>query len=944
MRTLFVLVLVIVTAGLYGQISFTESQSTATNNFKSGVSVVSIDMNGDTQDDLVRLNNGTELQVDLQHTGGKFFTTYQNLIADNPEWNLVAGDLNNDGWPDIVTSGIIDRVKVIQAIPFTNDYNISKIEDPLFFAQTANLIDADSDGFLDIFVCHEDGLNRLFLNDGAGGFVRNDTLIDFRTVPPSDNSGNYGSVWTDFDLDGDPDLYITKCKVGVFDPADPRRINVLYVNTDTGYVELADSFGLASGDQSWSSDFADIDNDGDLDIMVTNQDVSSILFENRGNGEYVDITMEAGLDIEGIIIQGIFRDFDNDGMVDLLVSGSRSKLFRNIGDNKFEEVTAPFGGENITSFTIGDFDHDGFPDVYTTFNLLYNTPSTVKDDKIWLNNGTENNFVRVKAIAKTGSSSAIGAKLLIYGAWGIQMREIRAGESYGIATSLIQNFGLGSAAAVDSLVVIWPYGNRESHSNIPVNATITVVEGGCVRLVESLGQGPFVQCGSDTFNIKAPDGFAAYLWSNGMNSQSIEVTKPGLYHVSLTEPGGCLTVTTSVAVMDNTENDEGEIEIEGASEFCFGESVTLTAPDGIAYVWNTGETTTEISVAETGTYTVTVTRSCFDVLPDPVVITIYNPNLLDVANDTIFGSGQGVLTAEGDSVNWYENPDDLVPIANGNIFTTPVVDTTTAYFAEQALVVPGKSYAIGMTEHLGGSKYNSEESNFGLIFDAMGDFRLDSVMTYTDFGGKRSIVLSDSSGAIVYRATVQIDSGVQWVPLGFDIPVGTEYLLTTDGDTNNAVFGVMSPQLVRSEEFVDYPYTVEDVASIKGTEVGEQFYFYFYNWQISSAPTYCIGEKRPVLLVVRDTSTSLIMLSEGILRAYPNPTSAVLNIEVDNSVDFSAGMQYTIRSLDGRNVRSGQWNPGEQISMRSLAPGIYNVELIGDGVLGVLRVVVVGER
>jgi ASPIC and UnbV/FG-GAP-like repeat len=484
----------------------------------------------------------------LQYADESFSTTYQHAISNNPEWNLVAGDVNNDGWPDIVTSGIIDQVKVLQAVPFSYDYQISTIPDALFFAQGSNIVDADGDGIQDIFVCNDDGLNRLYINEGAGAFVRNDTLIDFNTVPASDNSGNYGSVWTDFDLDGDLDLYISKCRIGVFDPADPRRINVLYVNTDTGYVEMADSFGLAIGAQSWSSDFADIDNDGDLDIIVINHNVQSQLLENTGGGNYADITLDAGIDIIGVTIQSIFRDFDNDGYVDLLVSGAQSKLYRNLGDNTFTEVAAPFGGENISSFTIGDFNSDGFPDVYATYNVLYNTPSNVKDDKIWMNDGNGNNYVRIKAIGTNGNSSAIRARLYLHIDTVTQMREIRAGESYGIGTSLIKNFGLGSATAVDSLVVVWPNGDIESHQNIPVNTTVTVLQGSCVSQVVTLDQGPFVQCGLDTFTINAPDGYDTYLWSNGMVSQSIDVTEPRLYHVSLTDTAGCLTVTSPVIV------------------------------------------------------------------------------------------------------------------------------------------------------------------------------------------------------------------------------------------------------------------------------------------------------------------------------------------------------------------------------------------------------------
>ncbi len=943
MRTLLVLLFAMFTGGLLGQIGFRQLQTSATKDFRSGAVIVSIDMNGDTEDDLVRLNNGTRIQVDLQHSHGQYFMTYQKNISNNPEWNIVAGDLNNDGWPDIVTSGIIDEVKVLMAVPFSSDFQISTVEDQLFFAQASNLADANRDGYLDIFVCNDDGLNRLYLNDGNGSFVRNDTLIDFHTVPASDNSGNYGSTWTDFDMDGDLDLYIAKCRIGAFEPTDPRRINVLYVNTDTGYVEMADTFGLATGEQSWSADFGDIDNDGDLDIIIINHDAASHLFDNLGNGQYVDIATEAGIDIVGVTIQSIFRDFDNDGLIDLLVSGSVSKLYRNLGDNKFEEVTSPFGGANVTSFTIGDLNNDGFPDVYATYNALYNSPSDTKDDIIWINVGTDNNYIRVKAIATNGSSSAVGAKLFLYGPWGVQVREIRAGESYGIGTTPIQNFGLGSVDKADSLVIIWPNGNRQSHTDIPVNTTVTVVENGCLRQVESLDQGPFVQCGSDTFNIKAPDGYDAYVWSNGMGSQSIDVYEPGIYHVTMFEFDGCMTVTTSVSVIENAESGDGEIVNEGGSVVCFGETVILSAPEGLSYLWNTGETSPTIEVLETGTYGVTVMRSCYEAVPEPVFIEVHNPNLLEVVNDTILGPGQGMLSALGDSVYWYEHLDDLSPVASGNSYITPFVDTTTEYYVEQSLIVEGNSYAIGMKEHLGGSKYSGDEFNLGLIFDAISAFRLDSVMISTDFSGKRAIILLDSLGEELDRRTVQLDSGAHWVYLEFDIPTGSEFMLTTDVDTNLAVFGVNSPKLVRSEEFVEYPYTVENIASITGTTAGAQFYYYFYNWQITQAMQVCVGEKRPVLVVVQDTSTAVRFLTESKFQVYPNPTSDMITIKLSNSLDVVEDITYLVRSIDGRIIRSGEWRPGLQISMQDLSDGMYNIELVGKGIQGSVRIVVVGE-
>jgi hypothetical protein len=128
------------------------------------------------------------------------------------------------------------------------------------------------------------------INDGTGNLVKQD-LFDFITVPTSDNSGNYGSVYTDFDMDGDLDLYIAKCRQGVNDPSDPRRIDALFVNDGTGfYTQNAKAYGLADGHQTWTADFGDFDNDGDLDLFKTQHDVISELDENIDNDTFINIT------------------------------------------------------------------------------------------------------------------------------------------------------------------------------------------------------------------------------------------------------------------------------------------------------------------------------------------------------------------------------------------------------------------------------------------------------------------------------------------------------------------------------------------------------------------------------------------------------------------------------------------------------------------------------
>ena len=112
---------------------------------------------------------------------------------------------------------------------------------------------------------------------------------------PSDNSGNYGIVWVDYDFDGDVDMYMSKCRLGVTNANDPRRMNLLYENNGDGtFTEVAEDRGLRPFAQSWAADFGDIDNDGDFDAIVINHDIPSVIYENDGMNNFTDITASTG--------------------------------------------------------------------------------------------------------------------------------------------------------------------------------------------------------------------------------------------------------------------------------------------------------------------------------------------------------------------------------------------------------------------------------------------------------------------------------------------------------------------------------------------------------------------------------------------------------------------------------------------------------------------------
>lgn len=457
---------------LCAQVDFSEASNLIQNQWTSSHPVAIVDINGDDLDDIVILDGGTDLVINFQNATGQTYTEYVypgGGVSD--AWGMCAGDIDNDGYADIVHGGVYDDVKLVRTNTVETDYSTSMVGIQLFL-QGINFADIDNDGNLDIFACDDVGPSQIFLGDGAGGFTFNNTLLVTNlNGGGEDDSGNYGSVWTDVDNDGDIDLYISKCRQGVIDPADPRRINLLYINNGTSYSEEGASWGVNSGEQTWSADFGDIDNDGDMDLLLGQHTGDAIeLFLNDGNGNFTNATVAAGLEnaFGGYVIQSKFADFDNDGWIDILVSGANIYYFGwNNGDGTFSSSNQPNIGCEINSFALGDLNNDGFMDMYATpFGYGAWNPST--GDSVYLNDGNSNNYAVFSLNGIISNPDAVGARVSIYGPWGVQMREVRSGESYGIQNTFNLHFGLGTETEMDSVVINWPSGQVDVHYNVPM--------------------------------------------------------------------------------------------------------------------------------------------------------------------------------------------------------------------------------------------------------------------------------------------------------------------------------------------------------------------------------------------------------------------------------------------------------------------------------------------
>ena len=412
-----------------------------------------VDMNGDFLDDIVTVQSN-QLRVYAQQVAGGFvMTTYPvtGLGTGNvtPDWSIAAGDIDANGLNDLVF-GNGSRISVIKATGtgftyVTYPQNI--------FSQRTNFIDVNNDGDLDLFACHDVDQNHAYRNDGTGNLV-----FDISLMPTLDVGGNYASAWVDYDNDGDMDMYMAKCRGGA-PVGDPQRINLLYTNNGDGtFTENGAAAGVNDGAQSWSTAWADYDNDGDMDCVLSNISDQNRFYLNNGDGTFTDIYPTTGIGPQVGSWEVQQADFNNDGFVDFLWENGM-ELYLNNGNLTFTGYNLPFG-----QGAIADLNNDGFLDVQSGGTVHYN-------------NGNPNKWLTLNLQGVISNRNGIGARVEIYGAWGKQIREVRSGEGFSNMNTLNVHFGIGAANSITKVVIKWPSGVIDEILDPASNQNLFVLEG-----------------------------------------------------------------------------------------------------------------------------------------------------------------------------------------------------------------------------------------------------------------------------------------------------------------------------------------------------------------------------------------------------------------------------------------------------------------------------------
>ena len=864
--------------------SFTLSTDLLGDAFHSGGPIGFIDVDNDGLDDLVLFDQGDDVNI-LYQTATGFSKVHYGQVSTANQWGACIGDMNNDGFKDIYAGGSYDGVHFM-AIGPGGTFELNDLDNGSMFMQACNMADLDNDGVLDAFGCHDDALSRMWKGSETGVPVNDQSLMplmsyDYSDYPNTDHSGNYGTVFSDFDSDGDVDLYIAKCRQFVSDPQDPRRINQLWVNDGQGgWTEEAADRGLVFFEQSWTADFGDIDNDGDMDLAVTNHSTTLFLLENDGTGHYTDITAGSGMEVSGFFLQSKFEDFDNDGFLDFITSGDNSSnyYFKGNGDGTFEQLAWPFSYDDaMLSFATGDVGRDGQMDLIASHGSVYVSPDNNNPDQLYINDGSDHHWVCFDLQGIESNADAVGAQVAIYGPWGVQLRDVRAGESYGITCTTHPHFGLGEADHIDSAVVHFPSGFTTTLVDPAIDTYHNVIEAPCqIGAFDLTLTGANVICPGETVTIDAPMGYATYEWSNGEMALGITVGETGNYTVLVYDQDGCAGISNPISI-EVYEPEVPTITVDGDLKLCDGESVTLICSAAPGYAWSTGATDQSIQISEAGTYSVSIDGECAEpTASEDIVVEVYDvPGTPTVEDTEIPAPASTTLEFTGSELHWYDSETAETPVFVGNSYTTDVLTETTTFWVEDVLN-HGLETAMGGSSAQSDGQYHNN-SNYWLRFDAYEDLVIESVKVFANGTEDRTVAAIDAAGNILDQVTVNVPDGENVVELGLIVPAGTGHgLRSLDGN----------PQLWRDGQGsnLDYPYELGDLATITSSSVNNpnnatNYYYFFYDWTVSTQGIACASDRVPVTVTVTTTGVADLTVLDGGLQVFPNPSEGQVQLQ-----------------------------------------------------------------
>jgi len=385
-------------------------------------------------------------------------------------------DMDNDGDRDLFVTSMYAPNFLFENLSNKNFRDIASEAgacSPKTRSQVGIWGDVDNDGDVDLFMTNEDTTNILYLNNGFGKF-REVTHEAGLTTQRSGKGATFGDVDNDGDLDLMVPCYGVRNRIyrneGTF-----QNHGIPFFREMTAEWLPPEQDSLA---KSSSAAFADFDNDGDLDLYVCNMGLTNRLYENNGSGQFSDITESAGLLDSSRTSSACFFDANNDGHLDLFLSNRGLNLFfRNCGNETFVRDKKSFELDHYcysNGAACGDPDNDGDIDLYVAQN---DAPS-----RYFKNQLNNNSFIEIKLSGTKSNRDAIGARAYLYPAGRLNekehllgMREVNGGYGYGCMNSPTIHFGVDVARKYD--VKIWfPSGIVITRTNLSPGNILTLAE------------------------------------------------------------------------------------------------------------------------------------------------------------------------------------------------------------------------------------------------------------------------------------------------------------------------------------------------------------------------------------------------------------------------------------------------------------------------------------
>jgi hypothetical protein len=421
----------------------------------------------------------------FKNNSGTFVEEMFNITIPNHSKQVLWVDYDNDGDNDLFVTRVDASNKLYNNdgnFNFTDVSGIAGFPSTILFTYGASFGDYDNDGDLDLFLSNKDDAkiipNQLYRNNGNGTF----TDVSFTAGISSVGHLSFCSAFFDYDNDGFLDIYISNDRFA--------NTNILYKNNGNGtFTDVSTASGAGVAANAMSTTIDDYNYDGFLDIYVTNTIEGNHLLKNNGDGTFTDLATPTGTIFNSIGWGANFFDADNDTDLDLYVSSMindpNSGLLTtgfyqcNTGYSYVISSTAGFVNDTNTSFSNAIGDINN--DGYQDFIVANQAP---ENHSLWRNTGGTNNWIKVKLDGILSNKAGIGSRIKATINGHEMYRYVLCGEAFLGQNSATEIFGIGTDTTIDMLEVFWSSGITDTYTNLTSNQLLTVTEGSTLGINE----------------------------------------------------------------------------------------------------------------------------------------------------------------------------------------------------------------------------------------------------------------------------------------------------------------------------------------------------------------------------------------------------------------------------------------------------------------------------